>query len=251
MQKRTGVVGGTGRALKVLMVLAAAAGCAGSPEDDSGASDDHLESARNGVLTLDVKDVNLAIAKLDEQRTKAPIAPFQDATRIEGCWTNPAANRPCKAGETCAPWTDLKRAFYCKQPLEFRICSSTVLLNTETADTNKRMQGYADCQKKVDALFGDKGLFIYDEQVTAVWKAIIVDSETLPPGDAASVIAANKPVITGRSFPLLLAEIVHGVAAEARDLTLGAAFGSMVDDLKRAGGEDLEEPAAEEPAVTP
>src|SRR5262249_18352170 len=95
----------------------AAIACSSSSDPSGGGED----TANFVGASFGAADVSASIAKYDAQRNKDPIAPFQDQTRIEGCWTNPAANHPCKRGGQCAPWTDLKKAFYCKQPLEFRI----------------------------------------------------------------------------------------------------------------------------------
>jgi hypothetical protein len=191
------------------------------------------------AAALDVDDLTLAMSTLDDQRTKAPIAPFQDQTRIEGCWINPAADHPCKHGTTCAPWSPLKKAFYCKQPLEFRICSSTVLLNTGPTEIDKRVAGYQDCQRKVDALFGGKGLFVYDDQVAAVWRKVVLEDATLAADDEAKIVSPAKPEITGRPFALVVAKIVEGLGVEAAELSLDG-LKPMIDDLKNAGGEDLQ-----------
>ena len=215
-------------------------GCGSSGDGDGAdAAGADLSGEPAAPAALDVDDLKLAMSKLDEQRTKAPIAPFQDATRIEGCWINPAADHPCKRGETCAPWTPLKKAFYCKQPLEFRICSSTVLLNTDRSEVDKRMKGYLDCQKKVDAVFGGKGLFVYDDQVAAVWRKVVLEDATPSADDSAKIVAAAKPSITGRPFALVLAKIVEGLGVEAAELSLEG-LQPMIEDLKNAGGEDLE-----------
>jgi hypothetical protein len=213
--------------------------CASSSDDGADSAGADLSAAPASTLAVD--DVALAMSKLDDQRTKQPIAPFQDQTRIEGCWLNPAADHPCGRGTSCPPWSPLKKAFYCKQPLEFRICSSTVLLTTNESEPDKRMAGYRDCQKKVDALFGGKGLFLYDDQVAEVWQRIVVEGATLSPADEAKLVAPAKPQLTGRSFPVLLAKIVEGLGVEAVELSV-AGLAPMIEDLKNAGGEDLASP---------
>jgi hypothetical protein len=199
----------------------ASTGCA-TTSDDAGATQSDLATP-----TLAVDDVNAAIAKLDAQRNGAPIGRYyEDGNRVEGCWRNPAGSK----------LTDLKKAFYCSMPLEFRLCNTVVLLTVDESAVDDRYAGYLDCQKKVDAAFGGHGLFRYDDDVNAMYASLYLRGATLPDSDSAAVVAAHKPAFTSRSFPEILLLIGESLAKEAVDLSV-AALVAMGDGFHAAGGE--------------
>jgi hypothetical protein len=194
----------------------------GSASDDASASQSDLVKP-----ALAVDDVNAAIATLRAQREGDPIGPYYaDGNRLEGCWRNPAG----------AKLTDLKKAFYCSMPLEFRLCNTVVLLTTDESKVEERYAGYLSCQRKVDAVFGGTGLFVYDPKINAIYRTLYLEGSPLPAADTADVVAANKPPFTDRPFPVVLAAIGAGLTQEALDLSADA-LRSMVDDFLTAGGE--------------
>jgi hypothetical protein len=202
------------------LLVTLAAGCTGSGESSTSSSN----AISSSEATLDAASVSAAIAKLTHQRTGDPIGTYYtDGSRLEGCWLNPAGSK----------LTDLKKAFYCSMPLEFRLCNTIVLLTTDDSKVDERYQGYLDCQKKVDGALGGNGLFVYDAGVNSMYKQLFLEGATLAADDTTRVVAANKPTFSGRSFPTLLLAIGESVATEATDLAWSA-LSSMVDDFKTA-----------------
>ncbi len=207
-----------------LFAALSATACAGREEDQATAG----SSAAVTQATLDVDAVNAAIEKLRAQRASDPIGPYyEDGNRLEGCWRNPAGNK----------LTDLKKAFYCSMPLEFRLCNTIVLLSIDESKVADRYQGYLDCQKNVDAVFGGKGMFLYDDDVNAMYESLYLKGATLPDADRDAVVAANKPAFSDRYFTTILLAIGKSLADEAVDLAVPA-LTNMVDDFKSDAGED-------------
>jgi hypothetical protein len=211
----------------VLALLALVAGnmiaCGGA---SAGVSDSAGAAVAEGPA-LAVDDVTAAIAKLDAQRSDPQIAPYYaDGNRIEGCWRNPAGSK----------LTDLKKAFYCAMPLELRLCNTVVLLSTDDADVGPRYDAYLACQAKVDAVFGGKGLFVYDDDVNAAYKKLFLEGGRLAASDTAAVVDASKPTYSDRSFARILLAIADGLAGEVADLGLED-LRAMEDDFHAAGGE--------------
>jgi hypothetical protein len=194
-------------------------GCS-AQEDDASSSPAAMTAVSES--TLRVADVTRVVDRLTSQRTSAPLGKYyEDGSRLEGCWRNPAGAR----------LTDLKKAFYCAMPLEFRLCNSVLLLTTDDADVDKRFSGYLDCQKKVDRVFSGKVSFVYDDETNALYKQLFLQGATLPKDDEAQVIAANKPTFSDRSFEGVLAAIAKTLTAEAIDLA-STAFTSLVANFK-------------------
>lgn len=194
------------------------------------ASDDGSTAAGSAIVegSIDVDGVNAAIAKLDGVRTGASIGTYyEDGARMEGCWRNPAGNK----------LTDLKKAFYCSMPLEFRLCNTIVLLTTDEAKVDERYRGYLDCQTKVDAVFGGAGLFRFDGDVNAMYQRLFLESAKLSAEDTASVVAAHKPAFSDRSFTVVLLAIGRSLAKEAADMA-ARELTSMADDVKSESGAD-------------
>lgn len=213
----------------LLAPLVAALGI-GSAACSAPPADDGSTAAGSAIVedSLDVGSVNATIAKLDALRTGDPIGPYyEDGARMEGCWRNPAGNK----------LSDLRKAFYCSMPLEFRLCNTIVLLSTDEPDVDKRYQGYLACQAKVDAVFGNAGLFRFDADVNTMYQKLFLESRTLSAEDTASVVAAHKPTLTSRSFTLILLAIGRSLASEAADLALRG-LTSMADDVKTQSGAD-------------
>lgn len=206
-----------------LSLLGAADGCS-TPVEESASDEAQINASAEAKASLDADAVNAAIAELQRARESVPIgAYYEDGSRIEGCWRNPAG----------AKLTDLKKAFYCSMPLEFRLCNTIVLLTTEESEVTQRYQGYLDCQKKVDGVFGNDGRFTFSDDVNAMYEKLYLKGDALPPSDAAKVVAANKPVLSGRSFPIVLLAIGKSLTKEAVDLSLDA-LSSLVSDYKQA-----------------
>jgi len=194
------------------------------------ASDDGSGTTGSAIVegTLDVADVNATIERLDGLRNGAPIGTYyEDGARMEGCWRNPAGNK----------LTDLKKAFYCSMPLEFRLCNTIVLLTTDDAKVAERYQGYLDCQTKVDAVFGGAGLFRFDDDVNAMYKKLFLEGTTLSAEDNAGVVTAHKPAFSDRSFTVVLLAIGRSLAKEAADMA-AREITNMADDVKSESGAD-------------
>lgn len=209
----------------VLGALGLSTSACSAPSSDDGSG---TQGSAIVQSALDVGDVNAVIGKLDGIRSGDPIGTYyEDGARIEGCWRNPAGNK----------LTDLKKAFYCAMPLEFRLCNTIVLLTTDEAKVSERYQGYLDCQKKVDGVFGGKGLFRFDADVDAMYKKLYLEGATLSADDTASVVAANKPAFSSRSFPVVLLAIGRSLAKEAVDIA-ARGLTSMADDVKTETGDD-------------
>jgi hypothetical protein len=219
------------RLFRLFLVAAAvfgAVGCGSSSDDDvgsGGASALSDDSSSNG---LSADAVDAAIAKLDKQRNGAPIGPFYaDGTRMEGCWRNPAGDK----------LSDLQKSFYCSMPLEFRICNTVVLLTSNESDVDKRFQGYLDCQTKVDAVFGSKKLFVYDDDISTIYKELFLKRGALPDADTTRIVAAAKPTFGSSSFTVILAEILASLGKEAVELS-AAGLEDMVTAYKNAEHDD-------------
>lgn len=209
------------RALVLLFVGAMstlAAGCAAEAGDDAASAEAPVVSSPPSASAT----VDAAFAALRAQRTTAPLEKYyRDGLRIEACWANPAGKE----------LSEIKKAFYCSMPLELRICNTVVLLTTDAAKREERYRGYLDCQRKVDALFGDRGRFVYGDAINKTYEDLFLRGESgLSAEDEARLVAANRPVNSGRSFPVLLAETIKGLAAEARDLASGD-FDKHVEDV--------------------
>ncbi len=189
-----------------LLFLAGCSSSAGAGGDaDSNASDVVTSS------TLDVAEVDAVLAKLKTQRSSDPIAPwYTDTLRAEGCWRNPAGNK----------LSDLKKALYCSMPLELRLCNTVVLLTVDEKKRDVRYAGFLDCQRKVDAVFGGKGTFVYDDDVNAMYQKLYLEGGTLTETDLARVVRETKPAYTERSFTDLLGAIGASLLDEATKLAL-------------------------------
>jgi len=210
--------------LLALATTAAVAGCAADASTDDAESDS-AEAISKGVV--DAKAVTRVIAALDAQRAAAPIGRYyEDGARVEGCWLNPAG----------AKLTPLKKAFYCAMPLEFRLCNTVVLLTHDESQVSARYQGYLDCQRKVDAVFGGRGRFVYGAETNALYRALYLEGASPPAADAARIVEAHQPRASGRSFAPVLLDIERSLAREAADLSLDG-LRTLVDDFRRAGGE--------------
>lgn len=153
------------------------------------------------------KTTRQAFAALKQQRSNAALQKYyEDGARVEACWKNPLADK----------LTDLKKAFYCSFPLEFRLCN-TIQLLTAGDDIEKKAQAFVACQK-VDAAFGSHGLFVYDAMVTKTYRAIFLDGTSgLTPAEEAVFIAEHKPELSARSFPALVAIVAASLVTEAID----------------------------------
>jgi hypothetical protein len=209
----------------VLGALGLSASACSAPSSDDGST---AQGSAIVQSALDVGDVNAVIGQLDAIRTGDPIGTYyEDGARIEGCWRNPAGNK----------LTDLKKAFYCAMPLEFRLCNTIVLLTTDEAKVSERYQGYVDCQTKVDAVFGSKGLFKFGADVDAMYQKLFLDSATLSAEDTSSVVAANKPAFSSHSFAVILLAIARSLAKEAVDIA-ARGLTAMADDVKTESGDD-------------
>ena len=204
-------------------LLLSVTACSSPPPDES-------ETQGSAVVAreLDVTQVNAVIAKLDRLRTGDSIGRYyEDGARLEGCWRNPAG----------AKLTELKKAFYCSMPLEFRLCNTIVLLSTDESKVAERYQGYLDCQTKVDAVFGSKGLFVYDADVNAMYETLYLKGASPPAADSASLVAASKPTFTSRPFPVVLLAIGRTLAEEAVDLA-AAGLSSLAEDVTTRSGDE-------------
>jgi hypothetical protein len=185
------------------LALGVVDGCA-APEDTTATGSAEAVSVSPRV------SVDSAMSALHEQRTVGELAKYyEDGVRIEACWANPAGNK----------LTDVKKAFYCSMPLEFRICNTVVLLSTNDAQVDERYSGYLDCQKRVDAAFGRSGRFVYSDAINQTYKDLFLRGESGLTKEAEDeLVTANKPKSSGRSFPILLLEVLKGLAGEAVDL---------------------------------
>jgi hypothetical protein len=122
-------------------------------------------------------------------------------------------------------------------PLEFRICNTVVLLTSDESEVDRRFQGYLDCQKRVDAVFGSKNQFVYDDDVSTIYKELFLKRAPLPDDDTARVVAAAKPTFSSRSFTVILADILAGLGKEAVDLS-AAELSDMVTEYQDAEHDD-------------
>jgi hypothetical protein len=210
-------------ALAAAALVAVTTACSSAPADES-------ETQGSAVVAheLDAAHVNAVIAKLDRVRNGALVGRYyEDGARLEGCWRNPAGSK----------LTELKKAFYCSMPLEFRLCNTLVLLTIDESRVADRYQGYLDCQLKVDAVFGRKGLFVYEADVNELYETLYLKGATLSGADTAGLVAARKPTFTDRSFPVVLLAIGRTLAEEAVDLAADG-LASLADDVKARSGDD-------------
>lgn len=208
-----------------LATTTALVGCAADAPTDDDVDSDSAEAISKGKI--DERTVTKIIAALDAQRAATPIGRYyEDGARVEGCWLNPAG----------AKLTPLKKAFYCAMPLEFRLCNTVVLLTHDESQVDARYRGYLDCQRKVDAVFGGRGKFVYGAETNALYRALYLEGASPPAADAARIVAAHQPRASGRSFAPVLLDIERSLAREAADLSLDG-LRAMVDDFRRAGGE--------------
>jgi hypothetical protein len=195
--------------------------------DDAAGGDD---ASGQTPPSMDDVDVTGAIAELQAQLTTPPLQPYySDGTRVEGCWLNPAGNK----------LTDIKKAFYCSMPLEFRLCNTIVLLSTQDSQVDERWQGFLRCEQRLDAIYQGSGAFLYDATVSATYYWLFLNDQSgLDPSQEASVVAANRPPSSGRTFVSLLGSIVTSLGAEAGDAAVQG-FQDLVDeaesDAKAAG----------------
>jgi hypothetical protein len=212
------------RRLGAVLALLLTAAC--SSQTDSADSDSNSSDVVTSQ-TLDANAVDAVLTKLAAQRAAAPIGPwYKDPTRLEGCWRNPAGDK----------LSDLQKTLYCSMPLELRLCNTVVLLTTDDAKRDERYRGFLDCQQKVDAVFGGKGLFVYGDDVNAMYKTLFLEGGTLASQDLSHVVSANKPAFTERPFTILLATIASGLVDEAAKLGLSA-LKSMIDEYVAAAQE--------------
>lgn len=200
------------------LALCAVAGCSNAPVEDGESATSHLESAPAPSRA----NVEAAIATLDAHRGSEELAPYYaDGSRLDGCFRNPAGNK----------LSDLQKTFYCAMPLELRLCNTVKLLTIDESKVDERYAAYLACQKKVDAVFGGKGAFVYDDNVNAVYKTLFLSRAPLAEEDTAAVIAKHKPALTSRPFAFVLVEIGVTLTKEATDLALGE-LSSMADDYR-------------------
>lgn len=180
-------------------VLALALGACGGGSAEDAAGIDGAE--------VRVSAIRHAFDVFRAQRTGARFgADYADGTRVEACWKNPASQK----------LSDLKKAFYCAVPLEFRICNSPKLLTTDDAQVQERYRTFQRCKRDVDAALGSTGEFVYDAQVDRAYLDLFLrDRATLTPAEEAALVAANRPASSGREFPELLFDVASGVAREA------------------------------------
>lgn len=209
------------RLLLAAAVLSTLTGCATAPSEPE-ASGEAASSDLSPTLAPSRGDVEAAIATLDAHRGSERLAPYYaDGSRLEGCWRNPAGSK----------LSDLQKAFYCAMPLELRLCNTVKLLSIDEAEVDERYDAYLACQKKVDAVFGGTGAFVYDDQVNAVYKQLFLARATLSDEDTASVVAANRPAFSSRPFPLVLVAIGATLAKEAAALLVDG-LSSLADDYR-------------------
>lgn len=205
--------------------LALALAACAAPREEEAQSDG---SSAISSPTLDRARVDAAIASLTSVRNGAEIGSYYaDGVRAEGCWRNPAGKK----------LTDLKKAFYCSMPLEFRLCNTIVLLTNDESDVEARRSGYFDCKTKVERVFGGRGLFQFDSNVDDVYGRLYLRGETLSDEDTADVVARNKPAFGSSGFPVLLAEIGASLVREGADMSLDS-LASLVEGYKTATMED-------------
>lgn len=207
----------------LLFALVLTPACAAADADEGQGESENAVVAPANVSTAEVESV---IAKLRAQRESAPFARYyEDGSRIEGCWRNPAG----------AKLTELKKAVYCAMPLELRLCNTPVLLTVDEHDVVGRFRGYVDCKKKVDAVFGGRASFAYGPDVDAVYRQIYLEGRTLSAEDTTRIVAANVPRYSSRSFLVVLASIGASLVAEARELAVDALL-SMARDYEHDTG---------------
>lgn len=201
-------------------VLASA--CSGAVDDEPSAPPADTNQSEISVSTT---KVNAALATLRAQTTTGPYAKYYaDGVRVEACWRNPAGNK----------LTNLKKAFYCSMPLEFRLCNTVKLLTIDESDVDGRYQGFLDCQKTVDAMLGGTGEFVYDDAVNDTYKRLYLQGRSLGAARDEAIVSAHKPRYGNKSFAQLLAKVVAGLAAEGRDVA-SAEFDAMVTAAKDTG----------------
>lgn len=189
----------------------------------SGGAESPLPSDEAAVEAASPAAIEKALSTLREQTTRGKLAKYYaDGTRVEACWRNPKGSK----------LTDLQKALYCSMPLEFRLCNTVVLLTTDDADVAARRQGYARCQRRVDAMFGGRGEFIYDARVNAAYVSVFLQkSSGLSREEERALVAKYEPRFSGRTFPGLLAHVVSGLASEALDMASDE-LASMIEDAK-------------------
>ena len=190
--------------------------------DDGAAGDDAVGET---APSMDDVDVQGAIAELQAQLTTLPLQPYySDGVRVEGCWLNPAGSK----------LTDIKKAFYCSMPLEFRLCNTIVLLSTQDSQVDERWQGFLGCEQRLDGIYRGSGSFLYDDKVSATYYWLFLNGQSgLSPSQEASIVDANRPPSSGRTFPSLLVSIVSSLGAEAVDAAVQG-FQDLVDEAESA-----------------
>lgn len=204
----------------VAVVLSTLTGCAAAP--DPGESSSEAASDLLGAASPSRAKVEAAIATLDAHRESEPLAPYYaDGSRLEGCWRNPAGKK----------LSDLQKAFYCAMPLELRLCNTVKLLAIDEAKVEERYEAYLGCQKKVDAVFGGTGAFVYDGDVNAVYRQLFLERASMSEEDTDRIVAANRPTMSDRAFPFVLLAIGTTLTKEAADLAL-ARLTSLADDYR-------------------
>lgn len=195
------------RLLLALALALTTAACASPTEED----DTSNGAAAVTEDALSLHDVQASIKSLTDLRDGSVLGPYgADGARVEGCWRNPAGDK----------LSDLKKAFYCSMPLEFRLCNTVVLLATDDAKVDERYRGYQSCKAKVETVFGNKGLFEFDAKTDAVYKQLFLKSETLSAADTKIIVDAQKPTFSSKSFTRLLLEIGWSLTEEATALAL-------------------------------
>ena len=196
----------TGTALSL-----ASAACSSAPTAGNAATAGSAVSE----MTLELGDVTAVLAKLDGIRNGAPIhTDYGDGERMEACWIGPGG----------AKLSDLRKAFYCAMPLEFRLCNTMVLVSTDASKLDERRAGYFDCQKNVDHLFGSRGLFVFGADVDEMYDKLFLQGATLQPADDATVVAANRPALSGRAFEPLFKSCLETWHDESVDFNLCRRF---------------------------
>ena len=208
-----------------LALVLATAACA-SPTDDSEDAANGAAAVSEDALTL--RDVQASIKSLTSLRDGAELGPYgADGARVEGCWRNPAGNK----------LSDLKKAFYCSMPLEFRLCNTVVLLATDDTKIDERYRGYLSCKAKVETVFGHRGLFAFDANTDAVYEQLFLRDKTLSSADTKTIVDAEKPTFGSKSFTRLLLEIGWSLTKEATDLAL-AGLSSLASDYHASTNDD-------------
>lgn len=200
------------------LALCALTGCTGegSATEVVAAESDIVASSNR----LGAEEVTSAIERLERQRTSDPLRSYYaDGSRIEGCWRNPAGDR----------LTDLQKAFYCAMPLELRLCNTVALLAIDEAQVDDRYEAYLGCQKRVDAVFGGTGGFIYGPDIDEVYRRLFLEKATLSAAETAAIVDANKPDFSDRPFAVVLVAIAATLASQASELVLDGLSALVAD----------------------